>query len=236
MDKPLYFEDCYMKEFDAKVVSVKNDKFVVLDNTAFYPNMGGQPNDTGVILKGSEEFKVVFVGKFDGVISHEVDKVGLVEGDVVHCVIDWGRRYILMRYHTAAHVLSKVIYNETGALTSGNQLGLEQSRIDFTLQEFDKEKVQGWIDKANEIIASGGKVDIQFLSRHEAINISDFIRTNKDLLPKGVDELRIVNIQGFDQQACGGTHLKDIKEIGKIELVRIDNKGKGNRRVYFKLI
>ncbi|MEA3429864.1 MAG: alanyl-tRNA editing protein AlaXM [Nanoarchaeota archaeon] len=233
--KPLYFEDCYLQEFDAKVVSVKDGKFIVLDNTAFYPNMGGQPNDTGIMIKDGEEFKIVFVGKFSGEISHEVDHEGLKEGDSVHCKIDWDRRYTLMRCHTAAHVLSKVIYNETGALTSGNQLGLERSRIDFTLQEFDKEKVRGWIDKANSVIEASGEVKIQFLSRDEAVNISDFIRTNKDLLPKGVNELRIVNIEGFDQQACGGTHLKNIKEIGKIELVKIDNKGKGNRRIYFRL-
>ncbi|MBW3003596.1 alanyl-tRNA editing protein [Candidatus Woesearchaeota archaeon] len=236
MHGPLYFDDCYLKEFDATVKSVKDGKFVVLDNTAFYPNMGGQPNDTGVMIKGGEEFKVVFVGKFDGEISHEVDHEGLVVGDSVHCVIDWERRYTLMKYHTAAHILSKVIYNETGAVTSGNQLGLDRSRIDFTLQEFDKDKVQGWIDKANEIIAKGAPVKIHFLTREEAMKIPDFIRTYKDLLPKGVEILRVINIEDFDQQACGGTHLKNISEIGKIELVKIENKGKGNRRVYFRLV
>lgn len=236
MNKPLYFDDCYLKEFDAVVKSVKDDKFVVLDRTAFYPNMGGQPNDIGVMIKDGGEFKVVFVGKFYGEISHEVDHSGLKEGDNVHCAIDWERRYALMRHHTAAHVLSKVIYNETGALTSGNQLGLDRSRIDFTLQEFDKDKVQGWIDNANEIVAKGAPVKIHYLTRDEAMKIPGFIRTDKDLLPEGVDVLRVVNIEGLDYQACGGTHLENIHDVGKIELVKIENKGKGNRRVYFRLV
>lgn len=233
----LYLTDCYLKEFDAVVESVESGKYIVLDKTAFYPNAGGQPYDTGIMkrISDGQEFKVIYVGKFGGEISHEVDKEGLKKGDIIKGKIDWERRYRLMRSHTAAHVISKVIHNDSGALMSGNQLGLEKSRIDFTLENFDREKVEEWVKKANEIIKEKRKVKIKFMPREEALKIKDFVRTYKDLIPQGVKELRVIEIEGFDQQACGGTHLKNISEIGKIQLVKIKNKGKHHRRIYFKL-
>ena len=136
--KDLCIEDNYLKEFDAVVESVKDDKFIVLNQTAFYPNAGGQPYDTGIMkTEDGKEYEVVFVGKFDEKISHEVDNKEnppLKENDNVHCTIDWDRRYKLMRMHTAAHILSRVLHQKTGAVTSGNQLGIDKSRIDFTLK------------------------------------------------------------------------------------------------------
>jgi len=223
-----------MKEFEATVKSVKDDKFVVLDQTAFYPNMGGQPYDTGKLMKDDKEFPVVFVGKFGGEISHEVSKPGLKEGDKVKGMIDWDRRYLFMRYHTAAHVLSRVIHDETGAFTSGNQIGAERSRIDFTLEDFDREKIPGWIEKTNEVIAKGIPVEIGIISYQEAQQDNNFSKPSKHLMPN-IPELRVIDIKGFDKQACGGTHLKDISEIGKIEFVKAQNKGKNNRRIYFRI-
>lgn len=234
MKPALYLDDCYLKEFTATVKSVKDDKFVVLDQTAFYPNMGGQPYDTGKLIRDGDEFPVVFVGKFSGEISHEVSKPGLKQGDKVKGMIDWERRYTLMKYHTAAHVLARVIYNEAGAFTSGNQLGLDRSRIDFTLENFDREKIPGWIDKANEIIARNIPVEIEIISYEDAQKDDDFSRPSKHLMPK-LPRLRVINIKGFDKGACGGTHLKNIGEIGKIEFVKAENKGKHNRRIYFRI-
>lgn len=229
-----YQEDSYLKEFETTVEEVNNEKYVVLNDTIFYPNMGGQPNDTGSMTKDGEEYKVVYVGKFDDKISHEVDKPGLKAGDKVRCIIDWEKRYKLMKYHTAAHILSKIIFKEAGAVTSGNQLGIDGSRIDFTLEQFDRGKVQGWMDETNEIIEKKIPVKIEAMKREEALKIEDFIRTKADLLQK-IDVLRIVNIEGFDMQACGGTHVRNTGEIGRIELVKTENKGKDNRRIYFKL-
>ena len=105
----LYMNDMFMKEFDAKVISVKDDKFIVLDKTAFYPKSGGVDCDTGIMkTEDGKEYNVIFVGKFSGEISHEVNSSGLKEGDIVHCVLNWDRRYKLMRYHTSAHILSAV--------------------------------------------------------------------------------------------------------------------------------
>ncbi len=235
MEQALYLKDCYKRTWETRVKSAKG-RFVVLEQTCFYPKSGGQPWDTGLIkrLSDGREFRVVFAGKFSGEISHEVDQEGLKEGDEVECGVDWERRYTLMRMHTAAHVLSKVIYDETGAAISGNQLGEDKSRIDFALEDFDKERVQEYVDRANRLIEEGREVRIREMPYKEAVKIPGFVRTRGDLLKK-IDMLRVIDIDGFDQQACGGTHLKDISEIGTIKLLRTENKGKNNRRIYFTL-
>ena len=231
----LYLNDCYLKEFEATIESVKDNKYVVLDKTAFYPNSGGQPYDTGVFIRHGEEFPVVYVGKFGDVISHEVSKPGLKSGDKVNGKIDWDRRYILMRYHTAAHLLSEVIHKEIGARITGNQLNTDKGRIDFDLENYDRDKLIEYIAQANEIIQKELPVKTYFLEREEAFKNPDLFSL-KNVLPPEVKELRIVEIEGFDTKACGGTHVKNIKEIGKIEFLKAENKGKNNRRLYFKLV
>ncbi len=233
MAEGLYFEDSYIKEFEA-VVEKADNKFIVLDKTAFYPNAGGQPNDTGKMVRESDgkEFKVVFVGKFSGVISHEVDELGLAVGDKVKCSIDWDRRYMLMRMHTAAHIVSGVISKETGADITGNQLGIEKSRIDFALENFDREALKSYEQKANELIKQNMPVNIKILPREEAFKIPALVKLKMGL-PESVKQVRIIEIVGFDQQACGGCHVKNTSEIGQIEITKADNKGKNNRRVYY---
>lgn len=233
--EPLYLKDSYLKTWKTTVRKA-NGKYIVLEDTAFFPNGGGQPWDEGVIRRESDKkgFRVVFTGKFSGDISHEVDSEGLKPGDDVECELDWKRRYMLMRAHTAAHVLSKIIYTETGAVISGNQLGVDKSRIDFTLEEFDKGKVSAWVGKANQMIRDGRDVKLEFIPREEAMNIPDFVRTLADLVQK-IDVLRVINIDGFDQQACGGTHVRELREIGKISLLKAENKGRMNRRIYYSV-
>jgi Ser-tRNA(Ala) deacylase AlaX len=119
MGKMLYQEDSYLKESYAKIVSVKDDKYVVLDRTIFCPRGGGLPHDLGKIVCG-DEFKVVYVGKFSGEVSHEVDHAGLEPNRQVHCILDWKRRNRLMRSHTASHTLASILWKETGALVTGN--------------------------------------------------------------------------------------------------------------------
>lgn len=236
MNIPRYLEDCYLKELETKVRSVKDGKFIVFEDTIFYPNSGGQLYDTGkVILRsGNEEFSVVFTGKFSGEISHEVDKEGLSEGDPVLLKIDWDRRYRMMRYHTAAHILSRMIINDTGALVSGNQLGLERSRIDFNLENYDKEKMMMYAERFNSLVDKNLPVKTAFMSRDEALKIPELFQL-KDIIPD-VDTLRIVDIEGFDRAACGGTHVKNTSEIGHIKIIKTENKGKNNRRLYFRLV
>ena len=129
MTEALYMDDSYLKKWDATVVSIKEDKYIVLDKTAFYPKGGGQPWDEGYIIKNGDKFKVVYVGKFSGEISHEVDKPGLKIGEKIQCELDWNRRYTFMRYHTASHLISNILYNRANAKITGNQIELDKTRM-----------------------------------------------------------------------------------------------------------
>ena len=231
----LYLEDSYLKECDAKVISVTNEKYVVLDQTIFYPKGGGQPWDTGKILRDDEVFNVVYVGKFSGEVSHEVDYEGLKKGDKVHCIIDWDRRYRLMRSHTAAHVFASLICNETGALVTGNELGLDKIRFDFSLEKLDRGVIMRCIEKANELFRKDIPVKTYWLPREEALKIPGVIKM-AEALPPDVPMLRIVEIVGVDKQADGGTHVKNLREVGQIEFLKAVSKGKKNKRIYFRLI
>lgn len=233
MTEVLYMQDCYLKEFDAIVTSVENYS-VELNRTAFYPSGGGQPNDKGRIIFNSQEFFVKDVFKKDGKVLHEVDKLGLKIGDKVYGVIDWDRRYKLMRMHTAAHVISEIINRETKALITGNQLDVETSRIDYNLESFDRKKIEECIEKANEVIRQGLPVKIYFMKREEALKIPKITKLATGL-PQNLENIRIVEIEGFDIQADGGTHVSNLKEIGEIEIVKMENKGKNNRRLYYTL-
>ncbi len=234
MENALYMTDSYLNEFETAVESIKDDKYVVLDKSAFYPSGGGQPHDTGVFICHGEEYPVVFVGKFEGRISHEVGKPGLKVGDKVKGKVDWDRRYRLMRMHTAAHIIDAILYNEAGALCTGNQLGIDKSRIDFSLDVLDRDKIQQYIGMANEWVKKAADVRIYFLPREDALKIPGVVKL-ASVMPPEVKELRIVEIPGIDLQADGGTQVKNTSEIGQISLVSVENKGKNNRRMYYTL-
>jgi len=233
MTELLYMHDCYLKEFDAKVLAVE-ELVIELDKTAFYPAGGGQPCDKGKIIFDGKEFLVEDVFKKEGKVLHKVDKQGLKVEANVHCIIDWERRYKLMRMHTAAHIISEAINKETGAFITGNQLDTDVSRIDYSLESFDREKIHKCIEIANEIVEKGLEIKIYFLKREEALRIPKITKLAKGL-PPAIENIRIVEIEGFDLQADGGTHVKNTKEVGKIELVKMENKGKNNRRLYYTL-
>ncbi|TGC11599.1 alanyl-tRNA editing protein AlaXM [Methanolobus halotolerans] len=229
----LYLKDCYLREFEAAVKSVKDDRFVVLDRTAFYPNSGGQPHDTGTLLRDGEEFPVISVGRFDGKIGHEVSKPGLREGDRVKGIIDWNRRQLFMSYHTACHILSAVIHNETGAMISGNQLAVDKTRVDFNLENFDREQLRSYESRVNDIIDLDIPVEISLLPKDEAFSIPSVVKL-KNAFPPELEKIRVIDIRNIDRQACGGTHVSSTGEIPHIEIFKAENKGKNNRRVYFR--
>lgn len=234
MTKMLYLEDSYLEECDAAVVSVRDGRYVVLTQTIFYPKGGGQPWDTGKIAKGNEIYNVIYVGKFSGEISHEVDRTGLREGDRVKCVLDWERRYKLMRSHTAAHVFASLLCVGTGALVTGNQLEEEKIRFDFSLENFNREILEEYLDKANELFRRDVSVKWYELPKEEALRIPGVVKM-AEALPPDIPRLRIVEIVGVDKQADGGTHVRNLREVGQIRLLKAENKGKYNRRVYFAL-
>jgi len=234
MTVALYLEDSYLRECDATVRSISEGKYVVLDKTVFYPKGGGQPWDTGRIIRGSDAFDVVYVGKFSGEVSHEVAKPGLNVGDRVHCVVDWERRYKLMRSHTAAHVFASLLCEGTGALVTGNQLEVDQTRFDFNLENFSREILEKYIADANRLFGQDVQVRWYELPREEALRIKGVVRM-AEAFPPDIPSLRIVEVVGIDRQADGGTHVRNLGEVGQIEFVKAENKGKFNRRVYFRL-
>lgn len=236
MTKMLFMEDSYMKECEATVTSVTEGKYVVLDQTIFYPVSGGQPNDNGKLVRLSDkkEFLVDYVKKIGEDISHEITPAGLNAGDNVKCIIDWERRYKLMRYHSAAHILSAIIFKETGAKITGNQLDTAQGRIDFSIEEFDKEKLKSYEHEFNNMVAKKLPVKTFSMPKEEAFKIESIFRL-KNVIPDTVKDLRIVDIEGLDKQACGGTHVRNIGEIKGITITEAINKGKNNRRIYFVL-
>ena len=220
--KALYLDDCYRREYDSEVISVKDGKFVVLDGTIFYPKGGGVHHDTGRMIRGEDVFQVVYTGKFSGQISHEVEPVGLSPGDEVHSVLDWDRRYTLMRSHTASHTLISILCNETGALVTGNDVGPDRTRFDFNLEKFDREVFLTYIERANELFNRDVPVKTYELPRAEAMEIPGVVKL-ASVLPPGVERLRIVEIEGVDKQADGGCHVKNLKEVGEIEFLKAEN-------------
>lgn len=235
MVESLFLDDMRLKEFKAEVVSVTDGKYIVLDQTAFYPKSGGIANDEGTLIKGSEIFNVVYVGKFGENISHEVDKEGLKIGDKIIGNIDWDRRYKLMRYHTAAHVLSGAFYKNLGAKITGNDISnLDQGRIDFNLENFDRTLIEEQVEKSNEIIQADYPVEVYYLKRSEVEKDPDLTKLAMGL-PKNIEKVRIVDIKNFDRQPDGGCHINTLKEIGKIHIKKLVNKGKNNRRLYFQI-
>jgi len=234
MVKELFLVDSYLKELRATVISVKEGKYVTLDKTIFYAKGGGQPHDTGKIIRQGEVFNVVFVGKFSGEISHEVDRVGLQPGDDVCCVLNWERRYKLMRSHTAAHVIAALLNKGTGALITGNQLEEDHVRFDFSLEKFDRTILEEYLVRANGLFTQDIEVRWYELPREEALKIPGVVKM-AEAFPPDLPVLRIVEIVGLDRQADGGTHVRSLREIEKVELVKTENKGKNNRRIYFRL-
>ncbi len=233
MTKTIFLEDCYIKEIDAEVVSSEGCK-AELDQSIFCYQGGGQLADNGTITSSGKDYKVVDVRKEDGKIMNYLDIEGLKAGDKVHCTLNWERRYALMRGHTAMHVLAAIVHKRTGALISGGQIDIGKCRIDFSLDEFDREKVAEYVAEANEAIERKQPVKMRLMKREEALKIPGMVKL-ATAVPPQVDMLRIVEIGDIDTQADGGTHVANTSEIGKIEAIKIENKGKNNRRIHFRL-
>ena len=175
---------------------------------------------------------VVEVTKQDDQIWHSLGSIlGLKPGDGVRGSVDWERRHRLMRMHTAGHLLSSIFYREN-CLITGNQIDPDRSRFDFNLEQFDRGRIEGFVNEANRIIAKDAPVKMYFVDRDEALKMPGLIKLAQ-AAPPSEDQLRIVEIEGIDRQADGGLHVANLKEIGRIELLKLENKGKNNRRLYY---
>lgn len=232
LTKPLYLEDSYLRECDATVVKFSDGRHIVLDQTVFYPRGGGQPHDAGKIVREGEVFNVVYVSKSGDDIVHEVDREGLKIGDRVHCFIDWDRRYKFMRSHTAAHVFASIVCNRTGALVTGNQIEEDKVRFDFSLERLDRDIIMKCLEEANDLFKKDIPVVWYELPREEALKIPGVVKM-AEAFPPDIPKLRIVEIVGVDKQADGGTHVRNLREVGQIRLLKFESKGRLNKRIYF---
>jgi misacylated tRNA(Ala) deacylase len=232
--KQLYLYDSYQKEFEAKIQNVSG-KQVILDQTAFHPLTGGVAHDAGYITKNQVKHEVlrVEINRETKEITHVLDDAtGLSLGDTVKGVLDWERRYRLMRLHTAAHLIAAIMYRDYNALITGGQVNCEQAKLDFNLPKTEREIFEDAVAKANNEVGKGTALKIYFLERTEALKVPGIVKL-AERMPPQVKELRIVEIPGIDVQADGGPHVNNTREIGEISLVKIENKGKTQRRVYF---
>ena len=233
MTDRLYQRDSYLKTFDGRVVAVRPDG-VVLDRTAFFPAGGGVLGDQGILAAAGGSFAVTEVVDDDGVLVHRLDRPGLSPGDPVTGELDWTRRYLLMRYHTATHVLTGVMFNDHGVRVTGNQLTPEKGRVDFAFEQFDREVLEDGFRRSNALIERNLAVRVSFVPAAEARARPELFKL-ETTFRHDLPDFRLVEIEGFDTQADGGCHVGTLAEIGRLVLTKTENKGKVNRRVYFVL-
>ena len=230
MTEALYHTDAYLKEFEAVVTGVEGQA-VSLDRTAFYPGGGGQPNDVGTLSGGGRTWGVTKARKAGGEIWHELDGDPPAVGAQVRGVLDWERRYKLMRTHTAMHVLCGVIFRDYGASVTGGNMEPLRGRMDFEFETMRQELVREIEERINVEVAAARAVKVNILPREEAFQIPDLIRTKINLLPPGIPEVRTIEIEGLDLQADGGTHVANTSEVGRIRVTDYKSKGKINKRI-----
>ena len=236
MTTELFLTDAYLREFSASVESL-NGREVVLDRTAFYPSGGGQPSDKGTLGVGPIRASVVDVRREGGNIVHVLD--GAIPGTVknLNGTLDWERRHAHMRYHTALHVLSAIMNDAFDARVTGGQMRAEKARMDFSFPGEWTAEVVGEIERlANEALGSRSPVKVYEISREEALGRPELIRTEVNLVPERVKTIRVVEIEGIDAQADGGTHVANTGEVGRIEITNHKSKGRGNKRMEFVLV
>lgn len=234
MTVKLYQTDAYRREFDAVVTAVDTEnRAVYLDQSAFYPGGGGQPSDLGTLHIDNVAYPVAKMGRD---MAHIIsgDKLPSV-GASAHGVLNWDRRFKLMRTHTAMHILSAVVWQEYGATVTGGNMEPLTGRMDFEFERLEKETIGEIETKINAEVAASRDVRVQILPRDEAFQIPDLIRTKINLLPEGITEVRTVEIVGLDLQADGGTHVANTSEVGKLTITKYKSKGGINKRLYITI-
>jgi misacylated tRNA(Ala) deacylase len=231
----LYYTDSYLRRFTSEIVAVDPERqTVALAETAFFPTGGGQPHDTGSLSVAGISFAVVEVGKDkDGVVWHRLAAAPALPqvGASVEGTIDWERRYLLMRIHTAQHILNGVIWNGYGAHVTGASMTPGEGRLDFELPSMSQEFALAIENSVNEQVARDLPVRVLFLPRSEADHDPTLMRLKANLIPRSVDPLRVIDIVGLDRQADGGTHVASTGEVGHVRVLEAKSKGKANKRI-----
>ncbi|PZS35485.1 MAG: alanyl-tRNA editing protein [Pseudonocardiales bacterium] len=231
----LELADPTLREWNATVLDT-GPEGIVLDRSAFYPGGGGQPPDNGVLLWGGVQTRIVGVRRGDDLIlqPHPDDPLPGV-GSLVRGAVADERRTALMRTHSGLHLLAGVVFRDFGALVTGGNMEPLTARMDFDLPDIPADFKQRMEDACNIEVSADRRIDIRVLPRDDALRIPDIIRTATNLLPPDLSEVRIVDIVGLDTQADGGTHVASTKQIGRFEVLKVENKGKANRRLRIRL-
>jgi len=229
----LFLRDAYLQEATATVLEIRENA-VILDRTIFYATGGGQPHDTGSL--GGQV--VVDVRKEGGAVLHVLAEGAVmpVVGAQVDLAVDWQRRHNLMRTHTAMHVLCGVIWNEWRVPVTGGNMEPLSARMDFEFDPLPEGFAVRVEQLVNEAIAADFPIAVSFLPRDTAVTDEDLIRTKVNMIPDFVTEIRVVDIVGLDKQADGGTHVQSTREIGTFRVVKMENKGKGFKRVRVEIL
>jgi misacylated tRNA(Ala) deacylase len=235
MTEELFLKDAYLERFEAQVVGL-NGREAILDRTAFYPGGGGQPADKGTLGVGPIRASVVDARREGSGIVHVLDTAIPDTVRELNGELDWERRYAHMRYHTALHALSGIIWKAFGAKVTGGQMRPDRARMDFSFPGEWTAEVVGEIERlTNEALEEERPVKVYELPREEALKNPDLIRTQVNLVPERVKTVRIVEIEGIDTQADGGTHVANTREVGELEITGHKSKGRQNKRVEFVL-
>jgi misacylated tRNA(Ala) deacylase len=235
MTEKLYQKDSYLREFQARITAITDDGAVILDRTAFYPGGGGQPFDLGELIIHDKKWSIIKTRSAGNDVLHYVNGSPPEEGARVNGVLDWERRYKIMRTHTAMHILCGVIWRDYGALVTGGNMEPLKGRMDFEFETMRQELVQEIEESVNAEVANDRPIYIEILPREVAFNIPDLIRTKINLLPESIQEIRTVEIRGLDLQADGGTHVAKTSEVGQINIANYKSKGRINKRIYVEL-
>ena len=229
--------DPTLREWSCAVVGVDPDRGIVLDRSAFYPGGGGQPPDHGVLLWQGVQTRIVGAVKADYLylVPAEGDPLPPVGTHVTSAVED-ARRTLLMRTHSGLHVLGGVVFRDFGALVTGGNMEPGEARMDFNLPDVPEGFKALVEERVNAEIEADRRVEVRVLPREAALAIPDIIRTQTNLIPPEETEVRIVDITGLDVQADGGTHVASTKQIGRVQVLKVENKGRQNRRVRIRLL
>jgi misacylated tRNA(Ala) deacylase len=239
MTELLYLTDSYLNEFKAVVRAVNPENHgIILDQTAFYPGGGGQPSDSGKIYTEFSSYPISRIKRINGENVHIVEgEEELPEvGEIVLGSVNWDKRYQLMRIHTAMHILCGVIFRDYGAQVTGGNMEPLKGRMDFEFETMRQELVAEIEMAINKEVEASRPLQIIILPREEAFQIPDLIRTKINLLPAHIKEVRVVEIEGLDIQADGGTHVKNTSEVGNLKVVDYKSKGKINKRIYLEIV
>jgi len=234
MPAKLYLEDAYLRDFAAEVTA-SSGGWCALSQTAFYPGGGGQPPDRGQLIVGGAMLPVDDVREDDeGRIWHRTAR-DLAPGTPLDGRLDWPYRHALMRHHALMHVVNTVARDRFGGVITGVQLGAERSRIDLKLAGFSREAIPELEQRVNEVLARDLAVASITIPEDEFRNRPELVRTLEVKPPVIAGRVRVIEIAGFDAQACGGTHVHRTGEVGVARILKFDNKGKDNKRFYWEL-